>query len=68
VKERTVNIKEITMATLQYRGSEVVASEKAVVKPNIASYRGFTYDPSETHYHAKHIAKTLNYRGSTFEA
>ena len=58
------------MATLQYRGSEVVASEKAVAKPSIASYRGVTYDPSETHYHAKHIAnaKTLNYRGSTFEA
>ena len=56
------------MATLQYRGSEVVASEKAVAKPSIASYRGFTYDPSETHYHAKHIAKKLNYRGSTFEA
>jgi hypothetical protein len=56
------------MATLQYRGSEVVISDEAVVKPSIASYRGVTYDPSETHYHAKHIAKTLNYRGSTFEA
>ncbi len=56
------------MATLQYRGSKVVASEKAVAKPSIASYRGFTYDPSKTHYHAKYIAKTLNYRGSTFKA
>ena len=56
------------MATLQYRGSEVVTSDEAVVKPSIVSYRGSTYDPSETHYHAKHIAKTLNYRGSTFEA
>ena len=57
------------MATLQYRGSKVVeSSEQAVTKPSIASYRGSTYDPSETHYHAQHIARTLNYRGSTFEA
>jgi len=56
------------MATLQYRGSKVVASEKAVAKPSIASYRGFTYDPNDPHYHAKHIAQTLNYRGSKFEA
>ena len=57
------------MATLQYRGSKVVeSSEQAVAKPSIASYRGSTYDPSETHYHAQHIARTLNYRGSTFEA
>ena len=67
-REGTHRKQEKTMATLQYRGSEVVISDEAVVKPSIASYRGVTYDPSETHYHAKHIAKTLNYRGSTFEA
>jgi len=47
------------MATLQYRGSKVVTSDEAVVKPSIASYRGVTYDPSETHYHAKHIANAI---------
>lgn len=56
------------MASLQYRGSKVNSSEKAVAKPNIASYRGSTYNPNETHYHAQHIAKTYSYRGAKWEA
>ena len=56
------------MGTLLYRGSEVESSKKAVVKPSIASYRGTTYNPNETHYHAKEIAKELSYRGVTWEA
>ena len=55
------------MATLQYRGS-IVGNSEAVVKPSIASYRGSTYNPNETHYHAKEIAKELSYRGVTWEA
>lgn len=56
------------MATLQNRGSKVVTSEKAVAKSSIASDRSFKYDLSDTHYHAKYIAKMLNNHSSTFKA
>ena len=53
------------MATLQYRGSEVVSSDEAVVKPSIASYRGTTYNPQEVSSKAHKI--TMSYRGTTLE-
>ena len=54
------------MATLQYRGSAVESSEKAVAKPSIASYRGSTYNPQEV----KEAPKVTSgqYRGSSWEA
>jgi hypothetical protein len=53
------------MATLQYRGSEVVSSDEAVVKPSIASYRGTTYNPQEVSSKAHKF--TMSYRGTTLE-
>jgi hypothetical protein len=53
------------MATLQYRGSEVVSSDEAVVKPSIASYRGSTYNPQEVSSKAHKF--TMSYRGTTLE-
>ena len=53
------------MATLQYRGSEVVTSNEAVVKPSIASYRGTTYNPQEVSSKAHKF--TMSYRGTTLE-
>ena len=53
------------MATLQYRGSEVVSSDEAVVKPSIASYRGTTYHPQEVSSKAHKF--TMSYRGTTLE-
>ena len=53
------------MATLQYRGSEVVSSDEAVVKPSIASYRGTTYNPQEVSSKAHKF--TISYRGTTLE-
>jgi hypothetical protein len=54
------------MATLQYRGSAVESSEKAVAKPSIASYRGSTYNPQEVKEAPK--ATHGQYRGSSWEA
>ena len=64
--EGTHRKQENTMATLQYRGAEVVTSKQAVVKPSIASYRGTTYNPKEV----KEAPKVThgNYRGSSWEA
>ena len=56
------------MATLQYRGAEVVTSDEAVVKPSIVSYRGSTYNPQEVEAAPKAHKFVMNYRGSTFEA
>jgi hypothetical protein len=53
------------MATLQYRGAEVVTSDEAVVKPSIASYRGSTYNPQEVSDKAHKF--TMSYRGTTLE-
>ena len=53
------------MATLQYRGSEVVSSDEAVVKPSIVSYRGSTYNPQEVSSKAHKF--TMSYRGTTLE-
>lgn len=53
------------MGTLLYRGAEVVSSEKAVVKPSIASYRGSTYNPNEVE--APQKATSGQYRGSSWE-
>ena len=52
------------MATLQYRGSIVETSKQAVVKPSIASYRGFTYNPLEVKVHK---VTEGQYRGSTWK-
>ena len=55
------------MGALLYRGAEVVSSEKAVVKPSIASYRGTTYNPQEVEA-APNVHKfVMNYRGATLE-
>ena len=53
------------MATLQYRGSEVVSSDEAVVKPSIASYRGTTYNPQEVSSKAHKF--TMSYRGASLD-
>tara|TARA_A100001011_G_scaffold399535_1_gene508664 strand:+ start:2930 stop:3094 length:165 start_codon:yes stop_codon:yes gene_type:complete len=54
------------MGTLMYRGSEVVPSKVAVVKPSIASYRGSTYDPNVVEATPK--ATHGQYRGASWEA
>jgi|TARA_Y100000004_G_scaffold85797_1_gene96221 hypothetical protein len=54
------------MGALLYRGAEVVSSEKAVVKPSIASYRGTTYNPQEVEAAPK--ATSGQYRGSNWHA
>jgi|TARA_R100000458_G_C8016516_1_gene78194 hypothetical protein len=56
------------MGTLLYRGAEVVSSEKAVVKPSIASYRGSTYNPQEVEAAPKAHKFVMNYRGATLDA
>ena len=53
------------MATLQYRGSKVVTSDEAVVKPSIASYRGSTYNPQEVEASPK--VSHGQYRGASWE-
>ena len=64
-REGTHRKQENNMATLQYRGSEVVSSDEAVVKPSIASYRGTTYNPHEGS--SKALKFTMSYRGTTLE-
>ena len=55
------------MATLQYRGSEVVSSDEAVVKPSFASYRGSTYNPQEVDSDSKAQKFTMSYRGASLD-
>ena len=54
------------MGSLLYRGAEVESSEKAVVKPSIASYRGSTYNPQEVATPRAHKF-VMNYRGATLD-
>ena len=65
-KERTVKRKDTIMGSLLYRGAEVETSEKAVVKPSVASYRGSTYNPQEVATPRAHKF-VMNYRGATLD-
>ena len=53
------------MATLKYRGAEVV-QEEAMRQDHIASYRGSTYNTKDIA--AKPTATSGNYRGSSWKA
>jgi hypothetical protein len=61
VKERTVNIKEITMATLQYRGVEFDSGSAVEATSIVAQYRGASYNTEDVEKVQKHCEG--KYRG-----
>ena len=61
VKERTVNIKERIMATLQYRGVEFDSGNAVEATSIIAQYRGTSYNTEDVEKVQKHFEG--KYRG-----